>query len=38
MATKPAYLPSVPRIFEKIYTLVTSNNDPEMIRARPSSA
>jgi long-chain acyl-CoA synthetase len=31
MATKPAYLPSVPRIFEKIYTLVTSNNDPEMI-------
>ena len=33
MATKPAYLPSVPRIFEKIYTLVTSNNDPEMIAA-----
>ncbi len=32
MATKPAYLPSVPRIFEKIYTLVTSNNDPEMIK------
>src|SRR4051812_40269853 len=31
MATKPAYLPSVPRIFEKIYTLVTSNNDPEKI-------
>ena len=31
MATKPVYLPSVPRIFEKIYTLVTSNNDPEMI-------
>src|SRR4051794_38602801 len=29
MATKPAYLPSVPRIFEKIYTLVTSSNDPE---------
>ncbi len=33
MATKPAYLPSVPRIFEKIYTLVTSNNDPEQIAA-----
>src|SRR3954454_10424978 len=33
MATKPAYLPSVPRIFEKIYTLVTSNNDPEKIQA-----
>ena len=32
MATKPAYLPSVPRIFEKIYTLVTSNNDPEKIK------
>src|SRR3954470_13944058 len=31
MAVKPAYLPSVPRIFEKIYTLVTSNNDPEKI-------
>ncbi len=31
MAIKPAYLPSVPRIFEKIYTLVTSNNDPKMI-------
>src|SRR5215217_5511249 len=31
MATRPAYLPSVPRIFEKIYTLVTSNNDPEKI-------
>ena len=31
MATKPAYLPTVPRIFEKIYTLVTSNNDPEKI-------
>ena len=34
MATKPAYLPSVPRIFEKIYTLVTSNNDPEKIARR----
>jgi long-chain acyl-CoA synthetase len=33
MATKPVYLPSVPRIFEKIYTLVTSNNDPEKIAA-----
>ena len=33
MATKPAYLPSVPRIFEKIYTLVTSNNDPREDRA-----
>src|SRR3954469_3714030 len=33
MATKPAYLPSVPRIFEKIYTLVTANNDPDMIAA-----
>src|ERR1043165_5663893 len=31
MATKPSYLPSVPRIFEKIYTLVTSNNDPAKI-------
>src|SRR3954451_6767759 len=35
MATSPAYLPSVPRIFEKIYTLVTSNNDPAKI-AGPS--
>jgi long-chain acyl-CoA synthetase len=33
MAVKPAYLPSVPRIFEKIYTLVTSNNEPEKIVA-----
>jgi long-chain acyl-CoA synthetase len=33
MAVKPAYLPSVPRIFEKIYTLVTSNNDPAKIKA-----
>jgi long-chain acyl-CoA synthetase len=32
MATKPMFLPSVPRVFEKIYTLVTSNNDPEMIQ------
>jgi long-chain acyl-CoA synthetase len=29
---KPTYLPSVPRIFEKIYTLVTSAADPETIR------
>src|SRR5687767_5163085 len=29
----PTYLPSVPRIFEKIYTLVTANGDPEMIKA-----
>ncbi len=28
---KPTYLPSVPRIFEKIYTLVTSHADPELI-------
>jgi len=32
METHPDYLPSVPRIFEKIYTLVTSNADPETIR------
>src|SRR5215208_1150650 len=32
MEVKPHYLPSVPRIFEKIYTLVTANGDPEMIR------
>src|SRR3954464_7440708 len=30
--TRPTYLPSVPRIFVKIYTLVTSNVDPEMLR------
>jgi long-chain acyl-CoA synthetase len=29
----PSYLPSVPRIFEKIYTLVTSNGDPAKIKA-----
>jgi long-chain acyl-CoA synthetase len=33
MAVKPAHLPSVPRIFEKIYTLVTAHNDPEKIAA-----
>jgi long-chain acyl-CoA synthetase len=32
MEVHPDYLPSVPRIFEKIYTLVTANGDPEMIR------
>src|SRR3954466_538241 len=31
--TKPTYFPSVPRIFEKIYTLVTSNTDKEIGRA-----
>jgi long-chain acyl-CoA synthetase len=29
---KPTYLPSVPRIFEKIYTLVSSNVDPETLK------
>jgi long-chain acyl-CoA synthetase len=29
----PTYLPSVPRIFEKIYTLVTANGDPAKIKA-----
>jgi long-chain acyl-CoA synthetase len=29
----PTYLPSVPRIFEKIYTLVTANGDPQKIKA-----
>jgi long-chain acyl-CoA synthetase len=32
MEVHPTYLPSVPRIFEKIYTLVTSNGDPQQIR------
>ena len=27
----PTYLPSVPRIFEKLYTFVTSQADPELI-------
>jgi long-chain acyl-CoA synthetase len=31
MAVKPEHLPSVPRIFEKIYSLVTAHNDPEKI-------
>jgi long-chain acyl-CoA synthetase len=29
---RPTNFPSVPRIFEKIYTLVTSNGDPEQIK------
>jgi long-chain acyl-CoA synthetase len=29
---KPTYFPSVPRIFEKLYTLVTANADPEQLR------
>jgi long-chain acyl-CoA synthetase len=28
---RPTYLPSVPRIFEKLYTLVTSYADPELV-------
>jgi long-chain acyl-CoA synthetase len=32
MEVNPDYLPSVPRIFEKIYTLVTSSGDPEQIK------
>ena len=28
---QPTYLPSVPRIFEKLYTLVTAHGDPELI-------
>jgi long-chain acyl-CoA synthetase len=28
---RPTYLPSVPRIFEKIYTLVTAELDPQML-------
>src|SRR3954470_9627440 len=30
--TKPTYLPSVPRIFEKIYTLVSSNVDADTLK------
>src|SRR5919109_306035 len=30
---KPTYLPSVPRIFEKLYTLVTAHGDAEQITA-----
>ncbi len=29
--TSPTYFPSVPRIFEKLYTMVTSHGDPEQI-------
>jgi long-chain acyl-CoA synthetase len=29
---KPTQLPSVPRLFEKIYTLVTANGDPAQIK------
>jgi len=33
MEVKPTYFPSVPRIFEKIYTLATSNaEDPEQLQ------
>lgn len=28
---KPTYLPSVPRIFEKLYSMVAGNVDPEML-------
>jgi long-chain acyl-CoA synthetase len=30
---KPSYLPSVPRIFEKLYTMVTAHGDAEQIKA-----
>src|SRR3954464_4057367 len=30
--TKPTYFPSVPRIFEKIYTLVTSSTDRDTLK------
>jgi long-chain acyl-CoA synthetase len=30
--TKPTYFPSVPRIFEKIYTLVSSNTDSDTLK------
>src|SRR5439155_1101925 len=30
--TQPTYFPSVPRIFEKIYTLVTSNIDSDTVK------
>ena len=39
---RPTYLPSVPRIFEKIYTLVTAHGDAEQIagatQGRPEGA
>jgi long-chain acyl-CoA synthetase len=28
---RPTYLPSVPRVFEKIYTLVAANSEPEFL-------
>ena len=28
---RPTYLPSVPRVFEKIYTLVSANTDPDFL-------
>lgn len=28
---RPTYLPSVPRLFEKLYTFVTSHADPELV-------
>jgi long-chain acyl-CoA synthetase len=28
---RPTYLPSVPRVFEKIYTLVAANSDPDFL-------
>jgi long-chain acyl-CoA synthetase len=30
--TKPTYFPSVPRIFEKIYTMVSSNTDDDTLK------
>ena len=30
--TNPTYFPSVPRIFEKLYTVVTANADPEQLQ------
>ena len=32
MEVRPHYMPAVPRIFEKLYTLVTSSGDPAKIR------
>src|SRR5436305_6498255 len=32
MKIRPTYCPSVPRIFEKIYTLANSAGDPEEIK------
>lgn len=33
MATRPVFLPSVPRLFEKVYARVTSSVEPERIAA-----